>query len=110
MKKVIRLTESDLMRIVKRVIEENRFEDEVYDDNDDLIGHYSRDPERLDTARFIPNQKGTEKGHSMGDRTPERSYKKPKSNGGRLRMDSNDTPQMSRAKITPMRRPNRFGE
>jgi len=76
MKRIVRLTESDLVRIVKRIVKES--EDEVYDDNDDLIGHYDVGPDRLDSARFIPNQKGTEKGHSTGPNTPERSYKKPR--------------------------------
>ena len=88
MRKVVRLTESDLVRIVKRVIRES--EDEVYDDNDDLIGHYSLDKDRLDTARFIPNQKGTEKGHSMGANTPERSYKKPGRDSGMERLMAKD--------------------
>lgn len=80
MKKVIRLTESDLVRIVKRVIRES--EDEVYDEYNDLIGHYDVGPDRLDSARFIPNQKGTEKGYSMGPKTPERSYRKPRPDSG----------------------------
>ena len=86
MKRIVRLTESDLVRIVKRIVKES--EDEVYDDNDDLIGHYDVGPDRLDSARFIPNQKGTEKGHSMGGNTPERSYRKPRPDSGMRR--SND--------------------
>ncbi len=90
MKKVIRLTENDLVRIVKRVIRES--EDEVYDENNDLIGHYSYDNDRLDTARFIPNQKGTEKGFSMGANTPERSYKKPRHDRGMGRAELRPEP------------------
>jgi len=88
MRKVVRLTESDLVRIVKRVIRES--EDEVYDDNNDLIGHYNVGPDRLDSARFIPNQKGTEKGHSMGSNTPEISYKKPGRDSGMERLMAKD--------------------
>lgn len=88
MRKVVRLTESDLVRIVKRVIRES--EDEVYDYDDDLIGHYDVGPDRLDSARFIPNQKGTEKGHSMGSKTPERSYRKPRRDSGMERLKAKD--------------------
>jgi len=104
MRKVVRLTESDLVRIVKRVIRES--EDEVYDDNDDLIGHYSFDKDRLDTARFIPNQKGTEKGHSMGANTPERSYKKPSRDSGMGRLMAKD----DFARLRPERMKNRRDE
>jgi hypothetical protein len=106
MRKVVRITESDLVRIVKRVIRES--EDEVYDDNDDLIGHYSLDKDRLDTARFIPNQKGTEKGHSMGANTPERSYKKPGRDSGMERlMAKDDFARLRPERMKPERMNNR---
>ena len=109
MRKVVRLTESDLVRIVKRVIRES--EDEVYDDNDDLIGHYSLDKDRLDTARFIPNQKGTEKGHSMGANTPERSYKKPGRDSGMERlMAKDDFARLRPERIKPERMRDRSDE
>ena len=41
MKRIVRLTESDLVRIVKRVVKES--EDEVYDDNYERRGIVQRD-------------------------------------------------------------------
>ena len=87
-------------------LNESDFEDEVYDDKNELIGHYSRDPERLDTARFIPNRKGEEQGLSMGARTPERSYKKPM---GRSKIKTAPL-KMGRAEMPPMRRYDNLGE
>ena len=43
MKKVIRLTESDLTRIVKRVIKENRVDRGILDDIDDEVAELPND-------------------------------------------------------------------
>ena len=57
MKKVIRLTESDLVRIVKRVINENKrfgsFDDEEwYDDNDSRFNNSEFDDMEFDDEEF----------------------------------------------------------
>lgn len=51
MKKVIRLTESDLTRIVRRIIKESKFgsfDDEVFDEFDDLQSKHGHDTKWFD--------------------------------------------------------------
>ncbi len=76
MKRIIRLTESDLARIVRRVIKENEYEEDEYDEDDDddedykaFIDSYSDEPINTPKTRMAdPNEPyDSIGGHSVND-------------------------------------------
>jgi hypothetical protein len=73
MKRIIRLTESDLARIVRRVIKENEYEEDEYDEDDEdykaFIDSYSDEPLNTPKRRMAdPNEPyDSIGGHSVND-------------------------------------------
>jgi len=73
MKRIIRLTESDLARIVRRVIKENEYEEDEYDEDDEdykaFIDSYSDEPINTPKTRMADFNEPYDSigGHSVND-------------------------------------------
>jgi hypothetical protein len=73
MKRIIRLTESDLARIVRRVIKENEYEEDDYDEDDEdykaFIDSYSDEPINTPKRRIADLNEPYDSigGHSVND-------------------------------------------
>ena len=73
MKRIIRLTESDLARIVRRVIKENEYEEDEYDEDDEdykaFIDSYSDEPLNTPKRRIADFNEPYDSigGHSVND-------------------------------------------
>ena len=71
--KVIKLTESDLKKIVKKVLREQEEDTElyVYDEDKVMVGTMDYKNRQSGYEKFIPNGEGTKRGYKKGDDIPE---------------------------------------
>ena len=56
MKKIVRLTESDLARIVKRVIKEQHYNDDDMDELEGFVNHLVNNRDQMDVIKHMTNE------------------------------------------------------
>ena len=56
MKKIVRLTEADLARIVKRVIKEQQYNDDDMDELEGFVNHLGNNRDQLDVIKHMTNE------------------------------------------------------
>jgi hypothetical protein len=56
MKKIVRLTEADLARIVKRVIKEQQYNDDDMDELEGFVNHLVNNRDQMDVIKHMTNE------------------------------------------------------